>query len=186
MANQKERTITTQLVINEDQAVITVNYGGVAPFSRTIKVVGVTDVDIDSLKQLVNDEALDKFYNSSSIIERVYNIVALDERGAELVSVNEIIDWLKAEIKPESLDRQVRQILWELFGDDESEYESDLLRQCVDHIINVLEFMGVFMAVYYPPYGEDHLGTTAGASLDLVGRAIFEVLYGCKDNVVLE
>ena len=186
MANQKERTITTQLAINEDQAVIEINHSTAPKLNRTITVNGVTDVDVDSLKQFVNDEALDKFYNSASIIEQVYNIVALDERGAKIVSIDEIIDWLKAEIKPESLDRQVRQILWETFGDDESEYEDDLLRQCVDHIVSVLEFVGVFMAVHYRPYGEDRLGVLAGASLDLVGRTIFEVLYGDKDNVVIE
>ena len=186
MANQKERMITTSLRIDEDQAVVAVDHKDAPQFNRTITVNGVTDVDIDSLKQFVNDEALDKFENSASIIEQVYNIVALDERGAKIVGIDEIIAWLKDEIDPESLDRQVRQILYEIFGDDESEYKDDLLYQCVDHIINVLEFMGVFIAVYHRPYGEDRLGTTAGASLDLIGRTIFEVLYGTKDNVVIE
>ena len=186
MANQNERTITTNLLINEDQAVVEVNHADDPKFNRTIVINGVSDVDIDSLKHFVNDEALDKFANSASIIEQVYNIVALDERGAEIVSLNEIINWLKDKIDPDELDRQVRQILEELFGDDESEYEDDLLRQCVDHIVNVLEFMGVFIAVYYAPYGMTRLGMTAGASLDLVGKAIFEVLYGDKETVVIE
>ena len=186
MADQKERTITVNLQINEDQAVVQVNHTDDPKLNRTIVVNDVSDVDIDSLKQFVNDKALDKFANSASIIEHVYNIVALDERGAEIVSLNEIMAALKAEHDPKSLDEQVQQILWETFGDDESEYESDPLRQCVDHIVNVLEFMGVFLAVYYAPYGMTRLGMTAGASLDLIGRALFEVLYGTKETVVIE
>ena len=186
MSNQKDRLVTANLQINDDQAVVTINHLDDPKLNRTVTVEGVSDVDIDSLKQFVNDEALDKFGNNSSIIEHVYNIVALDERGAEIVSLNEIMAALKAEHDPKSLDKQVRQILWELFGDDKSEYEDDQLRQCVDHIVNVLEFMGVFLAVYYAPYGMTRLGMTAGASLDLIGRVLFEVLYGTKTDVVIE
>ena len=145
---------------------------------QKIIVKDITDNEFYILKQFLDDKILCHIGLSTSIMETVYNAVAVYHRGTRIMELDEIIDFVKDDWKYnlDHLDQEVHRLLWEAFGNGKIELEDDPLRQCVNHIIEVFEFMRIFSVIYDGPYDNDHLETTL-VGLDLIGKVIFHLLY---------
>lgn len=143
---------------------------------KTILVVDPLPHELDELKEYLIDETLNKFWNDASIIECIFNNIALDEDGAEIVSLDKIRDRLEEDLEdPPELVSKCLQSLEEIFDIQKTQISTDPVAQCIRETVSRLNTMGLLNKVYEAP--SNLLKSLMGAKLSKVGRVISTLLY---------
>ena len=183
-----DRTLYDQdglkLVCNDNEAIITIedDYR-----SKSIILVNPAEYELEDLMEIMDRDLVNAHWEYRSLLERVFNIVALSKH--EIVSVNEIVSLLElyyeGEGDPDQLGRDVEQMMTELDPQDSWEREPDRIRQFVRYSISGLEFVGRFNAYHGCTPDGNPLGKIMGAGLSRAGRVLYQMVYGDADRVVI-